>query len=175
MKKILIIIILFFQLTSCEKVDKLTDFSLELNSDLSIDADQALHTLIHLDQNEIILNDEAFENNDTSRDLLEEVKLKDVILSIDNLSGNNFNFLTDIDFFIEAEGLPKIRVAWKNNMPDENKTQISLETLNENMVDYFKKDKLYISADIITDEEILRNIQVGVILSFNVNGKSLGK
>jgi hypothetical protein len=175
MKKLLILTILFLNLISCKKIEKLSEFSLELESELQIAADQSINVPIHLAVNEIILDDEYFENNDTSKDLLEEAKLKKVILSLDAPQGSNFNFLTDIDFYIEANGLPKIRVAWKNDLTNDDKTQIFLRILSENMVDYLKKDKIFISADIINDEQIDRNLQIGVNLSFQISGKALEK
>ncbi|MES2618570.1 MAG: hypothetical protein V4613_11870 [Bacteroidota bacterium] len=57
------------------------------------------------------------EKNNTSLDLLDELKLKSAVISID--STKNFNDVESIEFWLSADGLPTIKVASKNPVADD--------------------------------------------------------
>jgi len=173
MKKILILTFLFFNLVSCEKIENLTDFSLHYDTDFVIPANIPVNTLVHLEETDFSISSEDFENNNTSKDLLEKVVLEKITLTLNN-SGDNFDFLTDIEIYIQAEDLPKVRMAWKNNIPDGLGNTLILETLNEDILSYFKKDTISVFVDLKADQSVDHEMPATATFDFKVNAKILG-
>ncbi len=174
MKKLLILLMLFsFNLFSCEKIDNLTQFHINYDINLYVPDSLPVDTLVHLEQSSIAILPEDFEANTTTKDLLEKVELTEVKIKI-NDSTANFDFLTDIELYIEATDLPKVRIAWSNDIADGIGDELELETLNDNIMDYFKQDKISISADIKADQELSKTIPVNIYFDFLVDAKILG-
>jgi len=174
MKKLLILItLLFFGLISCEKIDNLTQFHVNYDANLYIPDNLPTDTIIHLEESSMIILPEDFENNTTSKDLLENVELKELIIKT-NDSTANFDFLSDIEVYIQAVDLPKIRIAWKNDIENGLGNELELETLTDDVSEYLKTDRIMISADIKTDEALSEPLSVNVYFDFLVDAKVLG-
>jgi hypothetical protein len=59
------------------------------------------------------LNNQLKKNN-TNESLLESVKMDEFKLTITSPAGRNFNILSSIKIFMQAQGLQEIEVAYKN-------------------------------------------------------------
>jgi len=174
MKKLLILTtLLFLGLVSCEKIDNMTQFHVNYDANLYIPDNLPTDTLIHLEESSMIILPEDYEVNTTTKDLLENVELKELIIK-SNDSIVDFDFLTDIEIYIQAVDLPKIRIAWKNDIPNGLGNELELETLSDNVSEYLKADRVMISADIKTDEELAEPLSVNVYFDFLVDAKVLG-
>jgi len=80
------------------------------------------------------------EKNNTSLDLLDELKLKSVIISFANDSISNFNDIENIEFYLSANGNPEVLIASKNPILD-NQNSLSLDINNsENLANYIKSN-----------------------------------
>ena len=78
------------------------------------------------------------EKNNTSLDLLDELKLKSVTISFTNDSISNFNDVENIEFYIAADGNPEVLIASKNPILD-NQNSLSLDiNSTENLANYLK-------------------------------------
>ena len=174
MKKILTLTILFSMLFSCEKIDQLTQFTFQNTYEFIVPADTPVNTDIQLSQIPVELDNSALEAHDTSKDLLEEVSLDKVSLEITNPTTANFDFLKDLALYIEADNLPKVRVAWKTNLQNGQGNTIELDILKDNLVPYFKGDNIKISISIKTDEPIVDDITVQTKVVYFVDAKVLG-
>ena len=169
MKKILIIIFVFFSIISCKKIENLTKFELIYEFDLVIPENVYANTLVHLEEKPITISSEEFLRFNTSKDLLEKVYLKHLNIIIDSTS-DNFDFLSTINVYIQSENLPKVRIAWKEHFPD-GFNRLELETLNDNILPYLKKDNFVILIDIITVQDLDYSIPVTVSSSFEIEAK----
>ncbi len=174
MKKILILSLLFLTVISCEKIEKLTQFSLDYTGSFNVAADLATQTPIDLQDLVFNIDDKRFEDYDTSKELIEEATIKKINISIEPTQTATFDFLTDLDLYIEANGLPKIRIAWVNNLDNTGSQNIELNHLPDNLAEYFKKDDFKISALILTDEVLNQAVTFDVNLSFYINANIVG-
>lgn len=78
------------------------------------------------------------EKNNTSLDLLDELKLKSVVISFEDDSLSNFNAIENIEFYIAADGNPEVLIASKNPILD-NQNTLNLDVNNsENLANYLK-------------------------------------
>ena len=177
MKKILFLSIFILGLSACDKIDKFTQFSVDYTTAFDVPVDATTQTPLELGIFALGADNDIFSEYDTSKDLIDKATLKNIQLSINDNSNNNqnFDFLTDIEIYLLADDLPTLRVAWKNDLQNSGENSFELEHLSDNLVEYFKKDKVKIKIMAKTDEVLSQPITVDVKVSVYMNAQLLGK
>ena len=171
MRKILFFSLLLISLFACEKIDRYTQFSVQTFTTFDVPADMAIQTPIILDAKTLILDTKIFEDFNTSTSFIDKATIKEIKLNIVNPLEVNFDFITDIELYIETNDLPKIRIAWLNNLQDEQKQTLSLEHLPDNLSEYLKREEVNISLVLLTDEVLTQPVQIEVNASFNIKAE----
>jgi len=175
MKKILIFSFLFLSLAACEKIDKNTQFSINTEVAFEVPSDRTTQTPIELNAIPLVIDSKIFEDYNTSIDLIDKATIKNIELQIVDPQNADFNFLTDVELYIEADNLPKIRMAWKNNMQDDRLQSFSPDYLPDNLSEYLKNDHLKMSVVLLTDEVLQQPIQFKVKTAFYIDAELIGK
>lgn len=81
---------------------------------------------------------EELEKNNTSLDLLDELKLKTATISFENDSQANFDKVENIQIWLSADGNPEVLIASKNPV-EKGKNSITLDVNNsDNLANYLK-------------------------------------
>ncbi len=173
MKKILILTFLFLIVLSCEKIDDLTKFQLQYETNFIIPDNIPEDTLVHLQETTLSILPDDFQDNNTSKDLLEEVILKKITVNLDD-ANENFDFIKNLAIYIAADDLPKVRIAWKNSIPDGEGNSLELDTLQDNILAYFKKESIKVFIDVETEQATDHNIPATAVFDFEINAKILG-
>jgi hypothetical protein len=167
--------LIIFTGSSCDKIDKLTQFQMAYNASVVIPSSTGINLPFNLFTPEIESNAEStFSVNNTRKDLIQEIKLTKLDLSITSPSNGNFKFLKSITIFISAEGLSEIEIANKNDIPDNVGAFLSLDTKDVDLKEYIKKDQFKLRLNTITDEIIASDHHIDVHSSYFVNAKILG-
>ncbi len=175
MKKILFSGFLLIFLFSCDKIDKFTQFTVQTKSIFEIPAGTPVHDLVEADAQFLNLNEEIFREFNTSTELIDKATIKEIKLNAVAPPDATFNFLTDVEVYFETDNLPRIRVAWLNNIQNDDKQTIKLEHLTDNLSEYLKDDHLKISAVFLTDEVLVQPVQIEVDASFLIEAEIIGK
>ena len=175
MKKILIFSFLFMSLVACEKIDKTTQFSINTEATFEVPADMATQTPIELSAMPLVIDSKIFEEYNTSIDLIDKATIKNIEFQIVNPQNADFNFITDIELYIEADNLPKIRMAWKNDMQNDQLQSFSPDYLQDNLSEYLKNDHLKMSLVLLTDEVLQQSVQFKVKTGFYIDAELIGK
>lgn len=76
---------------------------------------------------------------------IKDVILKQVNLTVKNPAGGNFDYLKDLQLFIHADGLAKIALAEKTNIPTGT-TSLDFDVASVSVKDYLMKDTIYITV-----------------------------
>jgi len=177
MKKLFIIFfsfILFF--SSCKKVDKTVSFDVSYQTDFIIDASIPLHTETTLNVDPVSTNiSDVLDSKDSSVDLINQMKLTKIKLTITNPATQNFDFLSDSELYLKASGLPNIRIAWKNNMTNNLGNSIELILLSDDIKSYLKEDNVTFSLKIIKDEVTTQDVNIQADIFIKVEADLLGK
>lgn len=177
MKKIVILSLLAigtFAIHSCKKLDKLTQFHLEYNSAVTVPANSIVNLPIDLNTPDITTDyQKKFESNNTSKDMVEEIKLDKMNLTVKAPQGGNLDFLKSIEVYISADGMSEIRVASKLEIPD-GLTTLDLDYADNNLKDYVMKESIKLRVKTITDKAITQNQDLNILTRFFVNAKILG-
>ncbi len=175
MKRIILLCAYVLITASCEEIEKLTEFDLEYESSITIKKTTGLDLPLAVLTPDIKTNSESeFAVNDTRKDMVEEIRLTSLELNVISPDNQTFSFIKSIEVFIVAEGLPKIRVAQQDNVPEDIGQTLTLETSEDDLKEYIKKDKFELSVETVTDEVISQDIDIEVDSRFFVNARILG-
>lgn len=169
----IIALLLFFG--QCKEIDKLTQFDLDYTSEVTIPANAGINIPIDILTPDIETNTEdEFAVNDTRKDLVEEITLKEAKLRILSPDGQNFDFLKTIRIYIRAEGLDEQLIAWKENIADGSGSELALNTSDEDLKVYIKKESFKLRFYVKTDQAITQDIKIEAYSRFFVDAKVLG-
>jgi hypothetical protein len=176
MKKIFIPLFLFFTLLlSCEAIDELTKFDLDIQTSVSIPATTLIDIPFDVLTPDVTTNSQStFENNNTNRDLIESIKLTRMQLSITSPDDGNFNFIREIRIFIEADGLEEIEIANALDLENTNSNTLLLQSERQELREYLIKDSYQLRIQTITDETINQTHNITVDSKFRVDANILG-
>ena len=174
MKNFVWLLLGFLIITSCKELDKLTQFTMDYDSSVTIEKTAVIDLPITVLTPDMETNSESqFEINDTRKDLVEEIRLEQMKMTITSPSGQTFSFLDKITVSIEAEGLEEIVIAEKD-VPEDAGNTLTLETTGKDVQAYIKKDSFRLKVNTITDEAISKDIDIDIHSEFFVNAKILG-
>ena len=181
MKKIISLLLAFSVfLGGCKLIDKLTQFNVSYSTNFTIPATNVLGLPIPIlniiQPDEVTTNStQTFTNNNTRSDLIEEVLLKKLVLTITSPSAQKFDFLKSADLFISADGLPEIKVASVDNINDATVgNTIEMVPSAQDLKEYLKKSKITIRVAATADKTTDNSITVKVDATFFVDAKILG-
>ncbi len=168
-------LVLLFLVFACNEIDELTHFNIEYNESVTIKSSTVIDLPFNIFTPEISSNSEStFENNNTHKDLIEYIELTSMVLEITSPDNGHFNFLNAIDIYISADNEPEVKIAWKENIPSDSSKRITLETSDEDLKKYLKKDYFKLRLETVTDEVITKDHQINVQSNFFVDAKILG-
>lgn len=162
-------------LGSCDKVDELTKFDLEYNSKVTIPSSTGINLPFDMFTPEMETNSESeFEVNDTRKDLIEEIKLTELILTITSPADADFSFLESLTVYISADGLEELKIASEEAVDPNAGNTLDVDVLDVDLKEYIKKDKFNLRLKTVTDEVISQDHQIDVNSVFFVDAKILG-
>ena len=168
---------LFIAITTfiaCDKVDELTKFNLEYDSSVTIPASAGVDLPFDVFTPEMETNSESqFEVNDTRKDLIEEIKLTELQLTVASPEGEDFSFLNSIEVYISAEGLEEIKIA-EEQVAEDAGNVLDVDVLDRDLKEYIKKDNFNLRLNTVTDEVLKSNHEIDVKSTFFVDAKILG-
>jgi len=169
------LLLLCVGIVACEKLDEFTQFKMDYDSSVVIPSSTGLNLPVDLFTPDVKTNSESkFAINDTRKDLIEEITLDELELTISSPDGEDFSFLKTIDIYIEAEGLPKEKIAWHDDVSSVVGSTLSLETAQVDLKEYIKKDEFTLMTEVVTDEALKSDHTIDIHTVFNVNAKILG-
>lgn len=152
-KSVFIGLAILLSFTHCKKVDKLTQFDMEYNESFVIPSTTGVNLLFNLVTPDIQTNSEStFESKDTRKDLVNQIKLKKLDLTLTSPNNSDFTFLKSIEIFITADGLPEQKIAWNEDVPANIGNYLELETTGEDLKEYIKKDQFSLRMSTVTDK-----------------------
>lgn len=157
-------------------IDRLTRFNMEYDQAVVIPASVSINLPFNILTPDIETNSEStFTVNDTRKDLIEQIYLKQLTLTITSPSSADFSFLKSLSINISAEGLQEIKVGYKENIPDNIGNFLTLDLVDADLQDYIKKDSFTLKLTTVTDQLLVNDYQINVHAVFYVDAKILGQ
>lgn len=174
-KSILPFIVLLAFTTGCKKLDKLTQFNMDYESDITYTAGLPINLPFAISTPDMVTNSEQeFAINDTRKDLIESIKLTGLKLTVTSPAGKTFSFLKDVRIYISAPNLPEVEVANKLNIDNTVGSEIQPTIFEVELQEYIKADEFTLRVTGTTDEVLTSNVNVHVFSNFFVDAKILG-
>lgn len=160
---------------SCKELEKLTQFNLKYNSSVVVPSSSLIDLPLSFDTPEIETQSESrYEQNNTRADLVEEVKLSGMTLTLNSPTESDFSFLKSVSVFLQADGLPEVKIAWQEDIPENIGKIVTMETANDNLKDYVAKDDFTLKVSTITRKTLGSDHEIDVESTFRVDAKVLG-
>lgn len=169
-------IIVFCLTNSCKKIDELTKFNMDYNATVVIPSTSVVSLPFNVFSPSVSSNAEStFEVNDTRKDLIEEILLKKMQLTVQSPNGGDFGFLESIEIFIDAQDLNELKIAWYDNVPANQGATLDVFTTDADLKEYIKKDNFTLRVNTVTDESITSDYEINIYSQFFVDAKILGQ
>ena len=173
--RIIALVLVTMSLGACKEVDKLTQFTMSFDNQVTIPANTIINTPVSFSTPEVPTNSESiFDQNKTNAASIEEIKLQSMVLTLISPAGNNFNFFKSVEVFIKAEGLPEIALGSETDVSD-GLTNLGLNTSDADIQDYITANKFSIRVATTTDEAITQDHEINIKTVFFVDAKILGQ
>lgn len=167
---------MMLSLSACDAIDKLTQFEMDYDMTVVIPATVGISLPFNLLTPETETNSEMeFSINDTRKDLVEEIRLTTLTLTVTSPAASDFSFLSSIEVFISADGLSEERVAWNNAVPADAGPVLQLTTTNSDLKEYIKKDRFKLRLHTVTDELLTQDHHIAIHSVFFVDAEVLGQ
>ncbi|MBB1194579.1 hypothetical protein DNC80_12985 [Flavobacterium sp. SOK18b] len=167
-KTSLIIAVLLLIATSCNVIDDLLTFNIDNETSIQIDSAFPVGTAFTIITPDVTTNSSAtFENNNTKADLVKDVKITDLKLTITNPSNKSFSFLKSIRLFISTDANDEIELAFLEDI-NSTATTLNLTCTSAKLDKYVKAPSYTIRTRAVVKETLTQDITVKANMKFRV-------
>lgn len=171
----LLIIIAVVFLGSCDLLSSLTEFDLPYETSVNVPVILASDSILNVETPSIGTGiTEAISKYNTGLDLIEEISLTSMTLTLTDPVDGDFKFLESIAISMTAAGLDTIQLATNAAVPSDAGDVLELETSTADLQDYIKLDDFKMMFSIGTDENVLSSQEITMNMVVHVNAKVLG-
>jgi len=155
-------------LLSCEEVEDLLTFHVNDRTTIRIESAMPLGLPLDIPTPDVSSNSEQqYENNNTHADLVKDVKLEELKLTITQPSSKSFSFLKTIRIFISTDQASEIELAFLDNITAATSV-IELTPTQQKLDVYAKASSYNLRTEVTTDEALTQSVDVQVDLKFRV-------
>jgi hypothetical protein len=169
----MLLALLTFVVMSCEELNDLLTFNVRSSTSFTIPNSFPLTSPFEFMTPEIQTNSsQDFANNNTRADLVKDVKLVELKLSITAPESKTFSFLKSIHIYISAENMEEMLLA---SAVDINSTSniISLTTTQEKLDAYIKADGYRLRTSTVIRETLTQDVTIKIDLKYKVTADVL--
>ena len=174
MKKYLFLLFIIIPfLSGCEKIQELTKVDLPFSQSVTIPPIPIVGIPLTVPTPDMeanvdsILNAYNFETKN-----IDGVTLKNLKLTLSVPSDGDLSFIDDIEVYISASGLDKVKIASAENVGDVS--TIDLKVANVNLKEYLLKDKFSLQFKAAADETTLVDYKIKIDMTVTFDLKILG-
>ena len=167
-KKNTIIAILALFTVSCSEVDKLLTFTISNQTTFTVNSGLPFNSPFEVATPDVTTNSTSeFKNNNTNIDLVKDVKLQELKLSITSPADKTFSFLKSIHMYISTTADDEIELAFQDNISSTTNT-INLTCTSQKLDKYIKASSYKIRTTVTTKETLTQEIEVKADMKFKV-------
>ena len=167
-KKLFSSLILAVCIGSCDEIEEMLTFSVNDSTNIRIESGSPLNLPLEIPTPALTSNSrQEFENHNTHADLVREVKLQQLKVTITQPAGKSFSFLKNIRIFISADGQSEIELAALDNITTDSGV-IELIPTQQKLDAFIKASTYNLRTQITTDETLTQDVDARVDLRFRV-------
>jgi hypothetical protein len=171
MKHFILLLLCTSVLLSCKK--KGISFSVNHRANFRVESSSPLNLPFEIGTPDVTTNSsQEFSNNNTAPNLVKEVTLQELTLTITAPAGKTFSFLKSAEIFISTNSSNEIKLASVENNTSAGST-ITLQPANANLLEYIKADKYKLRSRIVTKETVTQPVDIRCDARFKVTASIL--
>lgn len=172
-KATLLILVTIITFSGCDAVNDLLTFTISDQTSFQVESTAPLNLPFEMSTPDVTTNSsQKFENNDTRADLVKDIKLKELKLSITAPSGKTFSFLKSVHFYISTGENDEIELAYLDDIPT-TATELALIPTTEKLDTYVKASSYKLRTKIVTRETLNETVDIQADLAFRVTASPL--
>jgi hypothetical protein len=152
---------------SCSVIDSLLTFSIDNQVTVTIPTGFPINTPVDFSAETASNSSTVFENNNTKADLVKDVRLKELKLTITNPTDKSFSFLKSIHMYISTNSSDEIELAFLDDINSTSNT-ITLTPTSEKLDKYVKAESFTLRVKAVTKETVTENITIKADMRFQV-------
>ena len=158
-------------ITGCNKAG--VSFLISNQADFRIESSSPFNLPFEIGTPDVTTNSsQEFQNNNTSANLIKEVKLEELKLSITSPGGKTFSFLKSVQIFISTTSSDEIELAGLDNIASSAST-ISLNTSTQNLDKYVKASSYKLRTKVVTKETLTQAVDIRASIKFRIKASPL--
>lgn len=170
MKKMLlaVLVLLTFIGTSCDKVNDLLTFYINQEETILFESTFPFGVVTPLSPIPVKTNSsETFKNNKTRAELVKDVSLNKLTLTIADPADENFDFLRSIEIYLSNDKGDETKIAYLEDVPKGVKS-IELKSTNAKLDQYIKGETYTIRTRAAIAKPMTRDIKIKAAMRFKV-------
>jgi hypothetical protein len=177
LNRLSLIILSLIIFTSCnlgEKLNDLATFNINNEVNFTIPSTTVIDLPINIQTPDISSSSEqSFENNNTRANLVENVNLSSLKLTITSPNARTFSFLKSIQIYINNDEQGETLLAEKQDIPTDIDNILELDATKANLDEYIKKSSYSLRYIVTTRETVNSATDVQAAMVFEVKAKLL--
>ena len=155
-------------LTGCNEVEDLLTFHVNDHTRIRIESSSPLSLPLEVATPAVTSNSQQqYQNNNTRADLVRDVKLEQLKLTIEAPEAKTFSFLKSIHIYISTPEAEEIELASLQNV-SSTASVLELVPTDQKLDAYAKSPSYTLRTEVITDETLTQDVDVLVDLKFRV-------
>ena len=117
-------------------------------------------------------SEQELNNNNTKANLVKDVSLEELKLTIVSPSGKTFSFLKSVEIYISTNDDDEVLLADKNDI-QSNAESIDLSTTDNKLDKYIKAESYKLRTKVVTRETLTQDIRIKINMKFKVTADPL--
>lgn len=167
-KKITILVILALIIVSCSEVDKLLTFTISDQTTFTVNSGLPFNSPFEAATPDVTTNSTSeFKNNNTNVDLVKDVKLEELKLTITSPTDKTFSFLKSVHMYISTNANDEIELAFQDNINSTANT-LNLTCTSQKLDKYIKASSYKIRTSVTTKETLTQETTIKADMKFKV-------
>ena len=163
---------ILLMISGCKTVDKLTQFNMEFEGSVVVPSSTGINLPVNIVTPDVATNSAStFSANKTQKELVDEIKLTKMEVTITSPANADFSFLKSVAIYISSAGLPEVKIAYKDEVPASTGAILSLDVSGIDLKEYIKADKFSLRLNTVTDEVLTSDHTLHARSVFFVNAK----
>jgi hypothetical protein len=155
-------------IVSCSVVDSLFTFNVTTQTTFKIASGFPLNLATEIITPDVTTNSSTvFQNNNTKADLVKDVKLSELKLTITDPTDKTFSFLKSIHLYISTDANDEIELAYLDDITSTVNT-LNLICTSQKLDKYIKASSYKIRAKAVIKESVTKDITVKSEMKFKV-------
>lgn len=168
LKKHTAVLLIGILIASCNVIDDLLTFSIDNQVTVAIPSGFPVNTAVELVTPDVPSNSStAFENNNTNAELVKDVTLKEMKLTVTNPANKSFSFLKSIHIYISTNDSDEIELAFLDDINSSSNT-LNLTCTTAKLDKYVKASSFKLRTKALTKEAITQDISIKADIKFQV-------